>query len=387
MDGPCSTTLSPGADAASNHAAIQAALSNAKPGDVVCLSDGTYPLKEPLSLAVDRVEVRGVPDGQPVLDFAGEATGASGLVVNGAKDTRLTQFTVKNTGGDAILGMQVTGITFTSMTVSWDAGPMVGNGAHGLSAVQSTRVLVDAAKVSGASAAGIYIGRSSQILVRGSEAFDNLAGVELENSSDAEVAGSHLHDNVAGVLVLALPDEPVEGAARINVHDNRVEKNDGSNLAGPSGILHLVPSGSGVLVMAASDNEVHGNTIQDNDSFGVAVLSYDLTQLKVTDPSYDPYSHGNYTHDNTFAGNGQYPSGIAGTIAAAVNQSTVQDTLWDGREDAAKPNTDGSRTNCFHADGAATFIDLGLDDTLNFHPSTDANRFDCMHVPLPPIAL
>ncbi len=389
MDAMCTSTVSASGDPATNHTNIQNALSNAKAGDVVCLHAGSYSLKDELDLSVDNVEIRSMTDGMAVLDFQGQQHGANGLSITGNGD-KVSNITVKNSPGDAIRATQAMGISFVGVTVTWDDGAQTSNGAYGLYPVQSTNVLIDNCKVSYASDAGIYVGQSHDIVVKNSEAFGNVAGIEIENSTDAEVFDNDSHDNTGGILVFNLPNLMMQGGARSNVHDNKVHKNNGMNFAAMSSIVHIVPSGTGFLLMAAADNEIHNNTIQDNESTGIAVVSYFVAQQMFNDPNYNPYPEGNYVHDNQFSGNGQYPSGLANAIALAIGKTTVTDMVWDGIVDTSKMNTDGKLTNCFHAnlDGsaAASYTNLGLDAMGKFHASTDLGMNDCMHPALPAVS-
>lgn len=388
MDAMCTSQISPASDAATNHTNIQTAFGNAQKGNVICLHGGTYSLQDELDLSVDNVEIRSMTDGQAILDFKGQQHGANGLLITGNGD-KVNNVTVKNTPGDAIRANQVTGITFLNVTVTWDGGADTSNGAYGLYPVQSTHVLIDGCKVSYASDAGIYVGQSSQVLIRNSEAFGNVAGIEFENTTDAEGVNNYSHDNTGGILIFNLPNLMMQGGARTNLHNNRIDSNNGMNFAAKSSIVHNVPSGTGVLVMAAANNEVHDNMITNNGSTALAVVSYLLLQMCYMDPNYYPYPTGNYLHDNQFSGNGQYPSGLANTLAAAIGDKTITDLVWDGMVDPQKP-LDMNTTNCFHANGSATFTNLNaavnnMCTLTGLMASTDVSKYDCMHAPLPSI--
>ena len=383
-DVKCAAVISPSADTKANRTAIQGAIGAAMPGAVICLNAGVYPLHDEIDISTANLELRGPANGSAILDFNGQAAGANGVSVVSADGFKITSLTVKNTPGDAIRVTQTKGVTFTSVTVTWDGGAATSNGAYGLYPVQCQNVLIDKCSVSFAADAGIYVGQSANILVRGSEAFGNVAGIEIENSVGAEVTNNYSHDNTGGVLVFGLPNLMSEGSSAANVHDNKVIHNNGMNFAARSGIVSHVPSGSGLLVISSDNNEIHNNTITDNDSAGFAVVSYLVLQMPFTDAQYDPYPAGNSVHDNTFMGNGLYPSGIAATLAAAAGQQTVTDLVWDGIVDPSKA-ADPKRINCFDSNGAATFTDLGIDDKGNFHPSTNLAPYTCKHDSLPAI--
>src|SRR3546814_1516361 len=72
----------------------------------------------------------------------------------------------------------------------WTGGPSTDNGAYGLYPVQVDNVLIEDSVVKGASDAGIYVGQSTNIIVRNNRAEGNVAGIEIENSTGADVYGN-----------------------------------------------------------------------------------------------------------------------------------------------------------------------------------------------------
>jgi cytochrome c peroxidase len=93
-------------------------------------------------------------------------------------------------------------------------------------------------------------------------------------------------------------------------------------------IVSTVPIGTGIFVMAADDNEITGNQIKDNNSFGVAVAN--LTQALPKESAFDVgiYSERNSIHGNTLSGNGRAPD--AEVVKAGLPGA---DLLWDGSGD------------------------------------------------------
>lgn len=384
----CTAVVGPSSSASMNRSAIQAALEKATPGAQICLRPGTYKVDNELTLSMDNVTIRGTGAAQDatILDFAGQ-TGAHGINVVSVAKFKIANLTVKNSAGDAIKVTQSDDVTFDHVTVTWDRGRDTQNGAYGLYPVQCTRVLIANCHVSYAADAGIYVGQSNTILVRDSEADGNVAGIEIENSSDAEVINNYAHDNTAGILVFNLPELMMKTGARTKVHKNRMVKNNGENFAAKSGIVSVVPPGTGLLVMASKNSEFHDNDITDNDSVGVAIVSFYVTQRKWNDMSYDPVPDTNYVHDNRMSNNGMSATGLANNIKLAAGYKTVPDLVWDGIVDPAKKNVNNAITNCFKDNGAATFGNLNIDDMGNFHPSMDIGPVTCSHDPLPPIVL
>jgi parallel beta-helix repeat protein len=344
----------------------------------VCLDAGTFTFKTELSIDVDDVTLRGAGRDQTILDFSAQDTGGNGMIVKGDRVT-LEDFRVKNTPGDGIRGDSVEDIVYRRVWVSWDAVESLSNGAYGLYPVNSKGVTIDACIVNGARDAGIYVGQSTDILVKDSEAYGNVAGIEIENSTDAEVVNNHAHDNTGGILVFNLPGLPVKDGKRANVHHNLVENNNVPNFGDPGSTVGKVPSGLGLMILASDDNELHHNEVEGNASLGVVIVSYtNLLFPPVDDPEYDVFPQGNYVHDNTFDGNGESPDGL---IEAAVSAAPVPAIAWDGCEDSAATD-DGHLVNCVGDNGGAGYIDFNLCGDAE-GKSTDVAPVTCAYDPLP----
>ena len=157
-------------------ATLQAALINAKPGDTIVMPEGTFALADPLSLDVDGVTLRGAGQNLTVLDFAQQSGAGEGLLVT-SDDVTLMDFAVRDTRGDGIKSKGADRITYKFLTVEWSGEPEETNGAYGVYPVESKDVLVENVTVRCASDAGIYVGQSSNIIVRNSIVEFNVAGI------------------------------------------------------------------------------------------------------------------------------------------------------------------------------------------------------------------
>jgi parallel beta-helix repeat protein len=169
--------------------ALQTALIEARPGDTVRLGRGRFELSQGLSLAVDRVTIRGEGEEDSILSFTNQRRGAEGLLVT-ADGVVLRDFAVENARGDAIKARDCAGITFRGVRAEWTRGPHPQNGAYGLYPVNCSDVLIERSIARGASDAGIYVGQSRNIIVRDNLAELNVAGIEIENSYNADVFGN-----------------------------------------------------------------------------------------------------------------------------------------------------------------------------------------------------
>jgi parallel beta-helix repeat protein len=374
----CDVYVEPSED---DQTALAEAFVDATDGKTLCIAAGEYHVTRQLTLTGNGVTVRGAGVDMTTLDFAGQETGGNGILIKG-DDVTFTGLTVRNTPGDGIRADQVANVAFVEVDVIWEAMHSLDNGAYGLYPVGSTGVTIQKCQVVGARDAGIYVGQSTNIVVEDSVAHDNVAGIEIENSTDAIVRRNQAYSNTAGILVFNLPGLDVKDGKRANVYDNDVHDNNVENFADPGTVVGIVPPGVGMLVLAADGNEIHGNTISNNDSVGVAIITYSSESglfEPPNDPDYDIYSEGNYVHDNSFSNNGTMPDELVQLLTGGMTMTP--DVIFDGCIDAMKDNADGSLSNCL-ADDGARFMNADLCGD-NMGSSTDPATAACSHDPLP----
>jgi len=378
-----------------DYVAVETALIEAEPGDVILLGAGDYHFPLGLSLTVDDVELRGEGMDDTVLSFDGQLDGAQGLLVTADRFT-VRDLAVVDTAGD---GIKVEGgrrIQFQRVRVEWSGEPGADNGAYGLYPVQCQDVLIEDSVVRGASDSGIYIGQSERILVRGNLVERNVAGIEIENSFDADVEHNTATDNTGGILVFNLPGLQVQNGARTRVFDNDVHDNNYPNFAPVGNIVGLVPQGTGFAALAAHDVEIFDNRFADNQTVNSGIISYYLTQRDWDDPAYDPFSDTLYFHDNEYIGGGTQPSGDLGFLLIAAlsghvdNPVVVPDIVWDGVMNPDK--MDGARLAPEYAiciqdnsdDTSWAFLDAEHDFA---GVSLDIAEQDCAHPRLPAVTV
>ncbi|MGH6786048.1 MAG: parallel beta-helix domain-containing protein [Novosphingobium sp.] len=318
-------------------ARLQEALILAQPGDTVELAAGWYALSDGLSLDVPNVVVRGAGMDETILDFTEQKGGAQGFLVT-SDDVTLRDFAVVNPKGDGIKSKGADNIVYYRVRVHWVGGPKTTNGAYGLYPVESTGVLIDGVKISGSSDAGIYVGQSKDITVRYSLVENNVAGIEIENSRDAVVTHNLVTRNTAGILVFDLPGLPVVGGGRTVVVNNTVVDNDVPNFAPKGNIVGSVPRGVGIMVMANEDVLVEGNTLANNSTAQVMVVSY---PQKFEDKRYNPAPRRIAIGANTYIGGGDDPDIPGGAAIKAALGGRLPPVVWDGLgADAIVPGAD-----------------------------------------------
>ena len=141
-----------------------------------------------------------------------------------------------------------------------------------------------------------------------------MAGIEIENSTRADVYENVATDNSGGILVFTMPDLPKKDGRHCRVFKNKVLANNHENFAPKGNIVATVPPGTGVMIMANDQVEVFDNTIEKNQTAGLSIVSYLITDKPIKDDKYDPFCEAIYVHDNRFAANGEKPAGALGEM-------------------------------------------------------------------------
>jgi len=358
---------------------LQERLLAAEPGSVVEIPEGRHSLTRTLTLSGrPGVTLRGAGMDRTILDFSAQRVGAEGVKISDADDFTIEGLTIQDTRGDALRVEKSARVAIRDVKTWWSRGPHEENGAYGVYPIQCRDVLIERAVASGASDAGLYVGQSTRVVIRNSRAEGNVAGIEIENTTYADVHDNVATGNTGGVLVFDLPDLPVQGGRSVRVFDNEVVANDEPNFAPSGNIVAKVPTGTGIMVMANDEVEIFGNTIRDNGTVSVAVVSYHVTEEEIRDVRYDPYPERIHVHDNDVGGGGREPAGGSSlqskklVLALRFALGTpFPDILWDG---IAPP--DRKPLLCFRRNGEARYANA---DAANDFASLsgDSGPFDC----------
>jgi len=368
---------------------FQTALITAKPGAVIELPEGQLEVDRPLSLTVDNVTIRGKGIDKTVLKFKNQKEGAAGMLVTSNGFT-IEDLAFEDTKGDALKINGAKDVTIRRVRTEWTGGPSDKNGSYGIYPVQCTNVLIEESVAIGAADAGIYVGQSSNIIVRKSRAEKNVAGIEIENSKFADVYENKSTGNTGGILVFNLPDLPVKGGGHTRVFNNEVYANNTPNFGAKGSMVAKVPTGTGVIVLATNHVEVFKNTIKDNNTSNVSVISYFTTGNPMNDATYDPFPEAIYVHDNTISGGGTDPAGAYAEQLAPKIGKPMPAIMFDGivnpkKLTAAKRLPDDLRI-CIQNNGDASF--MNYDAGGNFkHLSKDLGAYNCSLAPLEAVNL
>jgi parallel beta-helix repeat protein len=360
---------------------LMEALIEAQPGNIIELPEGEFTLDTGISLDVDNVIIRGQGHTKSVLNFGAQESGGESVLVT-SNNVVLQDFAVIDPPADGIKYKFSNGVTMRGMRVEWTCGPCSENGAYGIYPVQTENVLIEDSVVIGASDAGIYVGQSDKIIVRRNLASLNVAGIEIENSTNSEVYDNEAVNNTGGILVFDLPNLSREGT-RTKVYNNVMRDNNTPNFAPPGSIVGVVPTGTGMLIMAFTDVEVFDNIIENNQSSAIAIVHYDISGRPTDDVNYDGTPRRVYIHDNQIRNNAYQPSDLAAQLGPLfADVGGMPQIFYDGIGEQAGRFAESDRI-CVAEDPA---VKRGILFGAN-GASTDPAYFDCAHASLPEVVL
>ena len=369
---------------------------DAHEGDTVEFCEGQFNFTSGLTMSGKRgITIKGAGKGKTYLRFK-DSPDQDGFNLNRLTGITVQGLTIYDAPGNGLRVFRCDNVLIRDVKVGWsvsdpgnDASPnpygnyeapdatgtppasWSTNGSYAFYPVLSHQVLIEDSISVGSSDAGVYVGQSSDILVRRTEAYHNVAGFEFENTYRAEFVDNVAHDNVGGFLVFDLPGRAQFGEKNL-VHDNRSYDNNVVSFAPRGAIVGDVPSGTGMLVLASDQLEVYRNTITNNKTVGLAIVNYGLVDTAEGDRKYDFFPEGLHIYDNAFednggnpqppdnsrngcSGNPSAPAGIPSTndlnnpactsnnasllvtIIQAKNNGNSAQIVWDGAQD--KPDT------------------------------------------------
>ncbi|GGU52813.1 hypothetical protein GCM10010211_16670 [Streptomyces albospinus] len=283
---------------------ISAAVSSARPGDLVLVAPGVY--HESVKIGTARITLRGASRDKVVID--GRLQQPNGVVV-AAPGVAVENLTVENNTQNGVLvtgsakaagglpghsGGYDTGdepVTFLkSFLVSYVTATR--NGLYGIYAFSAQNGVIEHSYTSGGADSGIYVGQCKpcHTVVRDNVAELNAVGYEGTNASgDMYVVGNRLVGNRVGLTTDSDHQEkllPQRGAViagnLIAANQQRAtpEQADGG-------------WGTGIGIDGGSDNRFIRNRIADNSNAGLVITA-----------TADMPPVGNQILDNTFTGNG-----------------------------------------------------------------------------------
>jgi parallel beta-helix repeat protein len=273
---------------------IQAAVKAAGPGTIIRLMPGTY--HETVYVDKDDIRIIGVIEAgeRPVLDGQGKLNDA---VLYSGNNFVVENLAIRNYKGNGIMGQAGNNFEIRNNVIDK-------SGVYGIFPQLGQNGIVEHNVVSGIADAAIYIGMSDNILVAHNEVFDSVAGIEIENSRHAIVEGNYVHDNSGGLLAFVTPGLPIKDTQDVIFRNNFVVNNNHVNFGAPGSTVAGIPSGTGMLVMAADDVVIEGNIVSGNKVAGLLITDHGHAANITVDPESDPNSDRVGILDNVMLNNG-----------------------------------------------------------------------------------
>ncbi|MGB0931395.1 MAG: parallel beta-helix domain-containing protein, partial [Chitinophagales bacterium] len=310
-DAPEDTTLRIEAGTTASGDAV-AAFINVENGGAIEFGEGTFTISQALIMSdKSNVRIKGQGSSRTILDFSGQNSGGESIKISDGANIALCGFTVQDGVSDAIKTQSIDGIRFSDISTTWVGDVLQNNGNYGLYPVLCNNVEIDGCYTRGAADAGIYVGQSTNIVVKNSTMEENVAGIEIENCIDADVHDNTIQNNSAGVLVYDLGNiTSIRNGSNCRVFDNVITNNNHQNYApNPNGLIGRLPVGSGIVLLATDNVEVYGNTISSNNLASISLASYEFTGEEF-DPStgYDPRLRNIDIHDNIISRDADFPT-------------------------------------------------------------------------------
>lgn len=363
----------------------------ANPGDVIELPAGRFNLTKSLSLdAIDNITIKGAGKDKTVLSFLNQTQGAEGIRVTNLKHFKLSDLTIEDSKGDALKIQDCEGVLLKNVKTTWTEGAKETNGSYGIYPVKCKNVIIDGCESSFASDAGIYVGQTHNVHMKNCLVHHNVAGFEIENCSYVDAYNNEAHDNTMGFLVYDLSGLPVANGRFIRAFDNNIHDNNFQNFAPKGGIVHMVPPGTGFMIVAAKEVEVFNNQIKNHKTIGLGIGSFYMTQRPFDENSdFVPYSSNVHVHDNQIVRKDAMPDLTRewGQLINVLFKATPQDILVDGWMHPDFATDPESHRICIHDNGVEiTFANLNAQKAESIramakYVDADMSKFDCTMPP------
>lgn len=273
---------------------IMAAVQLAVPGDTIQLMPGLY--HETVYIDKDDIRIIGVVkagkratlDGKNILNDAILYSGNNIVVEN---------LTITRYKGNAIMGQAGNNFEIRNNIIK-------DTGVYGIFPQLGKNGLIVGNIISGIEDAAIYVGMSDNIHVARNDVFDSVAGIEIENSRHAIVEHNYVHNNTGGILAFITPGLPIKTTYDVIIRNNFITGNNHKNFGAPGSTVGGIPSGTGILIMAADDVVIEGNIISNNKVAAILITDHANAPNVTIDPESDPNPDGIKILDNLLTNNG-----------------------------------------------------------------------------------
>lgn len=257
---------------------IQAAVNDAAPGDTIRIMPGTY--IETVYIDKDGIRLIGVIEEGNWPTLEGESRLNDAVLYSG-NNIVVENLKITHYKGNAIMGQAGNNFEIRNNLI-------VDTGVYGIFPQLGQNGVVEGNVISGIEDAAIYVGMSDNVHVAHNEVFDSVAGIEIENSRHAIVENNYVHDNTGGILTFITPGLPIKTTRDVIIRNNFVVNNNTPNFGAPGSIVSGIPSGTGVLIMAADEVVIEDNIITGNKTAGIVIADHANASNVTADPESDP---------------------------------------------------------------------------------------------------
>ena len=273
---------------------IQQAVRDAEPNTVIRIFPGRY--AETVYIDKDGIRLIGeiVAGERPVLDGGGTLNDA---VLYSGNNVVVENLKIVNYKGNGIMGQAGDNYVIRNNLI-------IDTGVYGIFPQLGINGVVEHNIVSEIADAAIYVGMSDHVHVAHNEVFDSVAGIEIENSRHAIVEDNYVHDNTGGILAFITPGLPIKTCEDVIIRHNFVVNNNTPNFGAPGSTVSGIPSGTGILIMAADDVVIEGNVITGNKTAAILVTDHANADNITADPEADPNSDRVAILENVIENNG-----------------------------------------------------------------------------------
>jgi hypothetical protein len=348
---------------------IQDAVDAVAPGGKVYVMPGTY--QETHSGGTDAVTIS--KDGIRLIARSKPKAGIkvilqaapgqhNGIVVQPAvANTRIQGFEIK---GFTIQGFQNNGIITRYLDdFKIEKNESIDNLENGIWPTLSANGLVKKNVSYGSEDSALWVEASENVRVISNELHHSPTGLEITVSNNVTAMHNDVHDNVTGIGLYNFrgaglpPLDPPDLNGHWNIVNNHVHDNNMVNTV-TSGLVEMLPSGGGVLVIGVDNVNLVHNTIENNDFYGISVVDWCLvvgcpTVPPGNPPALDGFPDNNTFVQNTLTHNGTNPqpgSNVLLQVFAAYAADVtyvVNDTNPPQHVNCFSGNTYGTRTSFF----------------------------------------
>ena len=325
--------ISPGEDATED---MVNAMVQLRPKDTLQFECGYFELDQGILIqATEDVLIKGCGKDETILSFK-DSVNVTGLEALNIRGITVEDLTILDSPGDAFKLKSVKWGTLRGVRAMWSGGgepitadnyaekihvsctappynegdsspdytPSSASGRYGIYPVESENILVEDSESIGASDAGIYVGQTNTAIIRNSRAAYNVMGFEIENVQGGEYDNNIAECNTGAFLIYDLENITRYGDTSVMI--NNVARNNNTYNFAHSGLVSVVPRGTGFITLGYDNIEVLNNTFEDHSTAAVIHVSYELIDGKnnTADKKIDPYTEGLHIHNNVMKNSG-----------------------------------------------------------------------------------